>query len=93
MQLMNTQSPDAITGFASVESRGDGGETITVRLVDTVVVGDAAVIKAKSIMVQLATFSNEHAVDEIDRVEENAGDDSSVGDGREQPVPAVTWSA
>jgi hypothetical protein len=61
MHITDIHIGNTIDGLLTVEFRGEGGELVSVRMAsDSSVDGDAAVLHAKAILVQVAAFDNDH---------------------------------
>jgi hypothetical protein len=62
MQLIDTQVGHIIGGMVTVEFRGEGGELVSVTTVATHGDdNDAAIVHAKAVLVQLASFGEDVA--------------------------------
>ncbi|MBB3302956.1 hypothetical protein FHT72_006381 [Rhizobium sp. BK077] len=67
MQLIDTQVGDATEGMVTVEFQGEGGELVSVKMTaGDDLRGDAAINRAKTMMIQLTTFADDrdHSQDE-----------------------------
>lgn len=78
MQIIDTNVTNNSNGKVTVEFKGEGGEGIAVTVASSTgdLDGDAAVCRAKEMMVQVATFGipNEAFVEARQAADEPAGD-------------------
>lgn len=97
MQLIDTHVGNANDGMITVEFRGEGGELVAVKMSSAGdVQGEAAVTRAKALMVQLTTFADDRdtSQDAWDRSQDDAKDDEKTRSERseEERGPAALSS-
>jgi hypothetical protein len=74
MQLIDTQVRTA-GDMTTVEFQGEGGELVSVKMAAASVEGDAAISRAKALMVQLTAFSEDRdPSQDFSRPSEERGD-------------------
>lgn len=59
MQLLDTNVGNPNDGLITVDFEGEGGERVSVRMAAADLQGEAAIHRAKAMMVQLATFDRD----------------------------------
>lgn len=101
MQLIDTHVGNANDGMITVEFSGEGGELVAVTMISAGdVQGEAAVTRAKALMVQLTTFADgrdtsqdswEHSQDDAEDDEETRAERSE--EEREPPVISTFGNA
>lgn len=66
MQIIDTHVNDANDGMVTVEFQGEGGELVSVKMAAAGVQGEAAINRAKAVMVQLTTFAEDRDPSQVD---------------------------
>ncbi|HEY0122200.1 MAG TPA: hypothetical protein VGC14_10650 [Rhizobium sp.] len=59
MQLIDTHVGNTNDGMMNVEFRGEGGELVSVTMAEVAIERDAAINRAKAMMVQLTAFADD----------------------------------
>ena len=92
MQLVDTHTGNTNDGMMTVEFRGEGGELVSVRMAAGAMKGDAAINRAKAMMVQLTTFAEDRdpAQDEWSRSDGDSEDEGSVLTDNRAELPVVS---
>lgn len=92
MQLIDTHVGDTEDGMMTVEFRGQGGELVSVTMTTGAMEGDAAINRAKAIMVQLTTFAEDRdsALGEWSRSDGDSEDHGSGLPDKTAELPAVS---
>lgn len=82
MQLIDTHVGNAYDGTITVEFQGEGGELVSVKMVaGDGLEGDAAINRAKAMMVQLTAFAEgrDLSKDECERTQDETTDTKEPG--------------
>ena len=92
MQLIDTHVGNTNDGMTTVEFHGEGGEFVAVKMAAGALKGDAAINRAKAMMVQLTTFAEgrDPAQDEWSRSDGDSEDEGSVLTDNRAELPAVS---
>jgi hypothetical protein len=92
MQLIDTHVDNRSDKMTTVQFRGEGGELVSVTMAAGAMEGDAAINRAKAIMVQLTTFADERdiAQDEWSRSDGDSEDHSSGFPYKRAELPAFS---
>jgi hypothetical protein len=64
MQLTNTEVGHSGDGMVTVDFLGEGGEVVSVKMASDNLEGDAAVNRARAMMVQLTAFAEDRDMDD-----------------------------
>jgi hypothetical protein len=92
MQLIDTHVDNTNDKMTTVQFRGEGGELVSVTMAAGAMEGDAAINRAKAMMVQLTTFAEDRDIEQVERSRSDG--DSEVQDSglsnKEAELPAVS---
>ena len=92
MQLIDTYVDNKSDKMTTVQFRGEGGELVSVTMAAGAMEGDAAINRAKAIMVQLTTFAEDRDIeqDEWSRSDGDSEDHGSRLTDKRAELPAVS---
>jgi hypothetical protein len=92
MQLIDTYVDNTSDKMTTVQFRGEGGELVSVTMAAGALDADAAVNRAKAIMVQLTTFADDRdiAQDEWSRSDDDGEDQGSGLPDKKAELPAAS---
>jgi hypothetical protein len=92
MQVIDTHVDNTSDKLTTVEFRGEGGELVSVTMAAGAMEGDAAINRAKAIMVQLTSFAEgrDSAQDEWNRSDGDSEDHGSGLPDKTAELPAVS---